>query len=488
MALAIAVALFIALVVTVSLLATRFVKSGEDFYLAGRRMPWWGIGPTIAAGLFGGTSMLVVAGNAMTEGLSAVWILAIPSWVGALTATLLLARRVRNLKGVASVPDIVGMRYGETTRVVFIVVTVLFYIGFTTSQLLALGTFVSDFTGIPLITAMVATVIVGLVLAGFSGFLGVIITDGIMCAILAIGVGILAVTGISWAGGWSEMFSTLAETKPGSLSLFSGSITPAVAMAYVAAFGLALVPQQDILQRFSSAKDSGHAVRGGWFALAIFMPLYIFPILAGMAATVWLPKYTAQNVAPESLVSWTAANMYSPWISAFLFVAVAAAILSTLTTTINSGSLNLTKDSYLRVRPEATHARTLVASRVATILMGVVALLFATVFDFILDALYLAFSLAFAGMFVPILAAFYWRRANGVGASASALAGSGFVIVDFALRKFGVAAPWPGEPYSLLIALALSLAGLIIGSLATAPPKDENTRAFAGTAAALERA
>lgn len=488
MALAIAVGGFVVLVSTVSFLAKRYVRSSEDFYVAGRRMPWWAIGPTIAAGLFGGTSMLVVAGNTMTTGVSAVWILALPSWIGALVTTVLLARRVRRFAGTGSVPDLVGARYGPTTRTMFIVVTVFFYVGFTTSQLLALGGFVSVFTGIPLTYAMAGALLIGLALATASGFLGVVITDGLMCVLLAVGVGVLAVTGVDWAGGWSDLLGVLREEEGGYLSLFSRSITPPIALAYVAAFGLALASQQDILQRFASARSERDAFRGGLFALVIFVPLYLFPIVTGLAAKVWLPTVDgAENVAAEELVSWTTRHMYSPAVSAFLFVAVAAAILSTLTTTINSGALNLTNDIYLRrIHRGASQRHAVAAGRVGTLVVGLVALALATTFDVILDALFLAFSIAFAGMLAPIVAAFYWRRANGWGASASALTGSGFVIVDFALRQWGVPVPWPGEPYSLLIAFGISLVALVAGSLLTPPPAAESLTRFGRSAVPAE--
>lgn len=478
--LVVAVGVFVVLVGTVSIVARRYVQSAEDFYLAGRRMPWWGIGPTTAAGLFGGTSMLVVAGNAMTTGVSAVWILALPSWIGALATTVLLARRVRRFAGIGSVPDIIGARYGPATRTIFIVVTIFFYVGFTTSQLLALGGFVNVFTGIPLTYAMAGALLVGLALAAASGFLGVVVTDGIMCVLLAIGVGVLAVTGVGWAGGWSSLVDRLGSEDPGYLSLFSDAIPPSVALAYVAAFGLALASQQDILQRFASARSERDAFRGGLFALVIFVPLYLFPIVTGLAAKVWLPTVEGADAVPaEELVSWTTRTMYSPAVSAFLFVAVAAAILSTLTTTINSGALNLTEDIYLRkIHRGASQRQAVAAGRVGTLLVGLVALALATVFDFILDALFLAFSIAFAGMLAPVVAAFYWRRANGCGASLSALTGAGFVIVDFALREAGAHVPWPGEPYSLLIAFGISLVALVTGSLLTAPPPAESLTRF----------
>ncbi|MBY0221617.1 sodium:solute symporter family protein [Sporosarcina aquimarina] len=479
MVLLIMISVFILLMICVSAFFSRFVKTGEDFYLGGRRMPWWVLGPTIAAGLFGGTSMLVVAGNAMTDGLSAIWILAIPSWIGAFVSAIFFARKVRSLPGVASLPDLIELRYDKVSRNVFMIVTVLFYIAFTTSQLLAIGKFVFGFSGISVITGMGIALIVVLIYATVSGFLGVVITDTIMAAILFVGLVILAFSSLSWGNGWSNISETITSTTPDFFNLFSTSIHPLLAIVYVAAFGLALVPQQDIFQRYASAKDEKNALFGGLFALVIFIPLYILPMIAGISGKVWLPLQTSETVPVDQFVAWTAKNMFSPFLSAFLFVAIVAAIMSTLSTTINSGALNITKDVYQQyVNKNASPKQVITISRLATILMGLLAFIFATTFDVILDALYLAFNVAFAGMFVPVIGAFYWKRATARGATWSALAGTIFVLFDFILLKVGKPIPWPDSAYGLVTAFLLSLAAFVIGSLTSVRPTDEKTKYF----------
>lgn len=473
MAFAVVAGAFIVGIIVLSFLTRNFAQSGEDFFVGGRRIPWWGIGPTVAAGLFGGTSILVVAGNAMESGLSSLWILALPSWIGALCATIFLAKKVRAVIGAYSLPDYIGLRFGEIARAIFMVVTVLFYIAWTTSQLLALGIFVNVFTGIPLIWAMVSVVLVCLLLASVSGFLGVIVTDGAMALLMVIGLAVMAMTGFNFAGGVGQVFSTAANT-PGYLDIFSNEITPGVAFVYVLVFGLALVPQQDILQRFGSAKSTGHAVGGGIFAIFIMLPLYIFPLLIGFAGNVWVPNATQNPPAADQFISWTATSMYGPWLSAFIFVVVAASILSTLSTTINSGAMNITKDIYVRyINTEASNKTIVTVSRIATVVMGMLALLVATSFDIILDALLVAFSVELAGILVPVLACFYFRRANQLGACLSAAGGAGFIVLDFVLSKLGVETPWPGDPYSVVIGLIISIIGLFVGTYLGKPPASE---------------
>lgn len=473
---AIIAGVFFVIIIAVSLLTRKFAQSGEDFFVGGRRVPWWGIGPTLAAGLFGGTSILVVAGNAMESGLSSLWILAIPSWIGAFLGTIFLAKKVRAVVGAVSLPDFIGLRFGEVARAIFMVVTLLFYVAWTTSQLLALSIFLSVFTGVSLLLAMLIIIVIAIALAAISGFMGVIVSDGIMAVLMVVGLGVMAISGFNLAGGVNNVFD-VANSQPGYLNLFSEEITPGVAFVYVLVFGVALIPQQDILQRFGSAKSTGHAVGGGMFAVAIMLLLYIFPLLIGFAGNVWVPEHHEGTLPADDFISWTATNMYGPWMSSFFFIVIFASILSTLSTTINSGALTITKDIFVRyINSSASNKTILAISRIATVIMGLIAVLIATTFDVILDALLVAFSVQLSGILVPVLACFYFPRANQLGVSMSALGGTGFIVIDYILSQMNVNTPWPGEPYSVLIGFTISILGLIIGTYSGKPPTDSAVR------------
>src|SRR5699024_2821745 len=176
----------------------------------------------------------------------------------------------------------------------------------------------------------------------------------------------------------------VVSAQPGYMSLFSEEITPGVAFVYVLVFGVALIPQQDILQRFGSAKSTGHAVGGGMFAVAIMLLLYISPLLIGFAGNVWVPEHHPGRLQADDFISWTATNMYGPWLSSFFFIVIFASILSTLSTTVNSGALTITKDIFVRyVNDSASNKTILTVSRAATVVMGLVAVVVAASFDVI---------------------------------------------------------------------------------------------------------
>ena len=77
------------------------------------------------------------------------------------------------------------------------------------------------------------------------------------------------------------------------------------------------------------------------------------------------------------------------------------------------------------------------------------------------------------GLAIPVMAAFYWKRATEVGAVASMIGGTLTTAVWFFLKQpFGIHEFYPG----LVVAVAL----LVIVSLATAPPSKEVQEKFHG--------
>src|SRR5699024_5542812 len=138
----------------------------------------------------------------------------------------------------------------------------------------------------------------------------------------------------------------------------------------------------------------------------------------------------------------------------------------------------ITKDIFVRyVNDSASNKTILTVSRAATVVMGLVAVVVAASFDVILDALLVAFSVQLAGILVPVLACFYFPRANQLGVCMSAVGGAGFIVLDFVLSQMNRATPSPGDPYSVMIGFIIRILGLMMGTYAGRPPTDEQVRA-----------
>src|SRR5210317_263300 len=78
---------YLAGTVVLGLYIGRRVKTGKDFFLAGRNLPWWAIGMSLVATDIGGTDIIGVGGAAYTYG----WSVSNFEWIGCVPAMIVAA-------------------------------------------------------------------------------------------------------------------------------------------------------------------------------------------------------------------------------------------------------------------------------------------------------------------------------------------------------------------------------------------------------------
>jgi cation/acetate symporter len=180
------------------------------------------------------------------------------------------------------------------------------------------------------------------------------------------------------------------------------------------------------------------------------------------------------------------------WVTCLVAVGGMAAALSTadglLLTVANAAS----HDVYYRViKPRASAAARVIASKVLVMVIAFVAALIAALkITDILQFVSAAFSLAAAAFFPALVLGIFWRRANRAGASAGMLAGLGvcgwYMVTNLPLLRswFGITRPladgqwWGVEPIAAgVFGVPVGFAVMVVVSLATAPP-DEETMKF----------
>ena len=129
---------FIALVIGVSLYASRKEESSEDYFLAGRGLSWWVIGLSLIASNISTEHFIGMAGKGFTEvGLA----IASYEWIAAfsliLVALFLLPRFLR--AGIYTIPEFLEYRYNRTARSLMSFFMLLFYVGVTMATVLFAG-------------------------------------------------------------------------------------------------------------------------------------------------------------------------------------------------------------------------------------------------------------------------------------------------------------------------------------------------------------
>ena len=173
--------------------------------------------------------------------------------------------------------------------------------------------------------------------------------------------------------------------------------------------------------------------------------------LAGMFAMVLLPDISSQNALSEI----TLAVVPSGFIGV-VFAGIISAFMSTIAGTIIASSTLISND-ILKLK-----SNSLWSSRITIVVIGLVVMLTAIKIGSVLTALDIAYAILSGSIFVPVVAGFFWKRANWQGAVTSMLISS--VVILVSMVKFGTSSPFP-----ILIGIVTSFITLVFVSLFTAP-------------------
>ncbi|MEQ8767769.1 MAG: sodium/solute symporter [Planctomycetota bacterium] len=350
------VALYLAGTLALGLWLTRRVRGSDDFFLAGRKLPFWAIGMSLVVSDIGALEMVGGTAGAYEHGISQAnfeWIGCVPAMiVGGLLFIPLYWRT-----GVYSIPEFLGQRYGGGVRAVLAVVSVAFMAAALGVFFQASAAMMQSVVGlqpalsIPIIAILVAIYTVG------GGLGAVVVTDVIQCIILFIGGLILAGVGYHEAGGWSGITESLSragdatrehlELLPGRVGSDgepSGYPWPGILLG----LGLVLSPaywlgNQAIVQRTLGARDEWHARASMIFGAALKTIVPLAFVLPGIFAVVLLPatERDANSVYAELIRSYLPVGARGVLYAAFL-----AALMSSVDSYTNSAATIFTKDLY----------------------------------------------------------------------------------------------------------------------------------------------
>lgn len=451
-------AIYLIVLVLVGLKFSRRMKSLEDFFLASRSLPASLVFLSLTASWFGATSILVTTDEAYRVGLSAIWLVGLPAAVTVLIFAGVLAGTIRRLE-ILTLPDLVEMRYGKTVRRLAALVIFWYMVVLASSQLVALGQFLKPFLRLPYFWSLVLATGAVLVYLVAGGLLSVVATDVLQCFLLAGGVFGLTFYLMGRSSGAPHLGLGAGEGRE-YLSLFSDfRFNALVATSFILAWTISPIAWQ----RVQAARTAKKARLGLLAAAGAFIVLYGAVVLIGVLSR----SATGPRRLTQPLLSEIIASDLGLWAGGVLFIAVVAAILSTMDTAVNTGALTLTREFLARIpsagsKPKLTPV---MAGRVATGLAALLAFLVATRFQSILQTLGLSSEIMAEGLFVPGIAMLRLRDRRPLAGGLSLAFGGGFALAGFLSILKVVPVRLPAWPYSVPYGVALSLCGFVVGYL-----------------------
>jgi SSS family solute:Na+ symporter len=226
----------------------------------------------------------------------------------------------------------------------------------------------------------------------------------------------------------------------------------------VISFTMAWIISPIVWQRIQAARSVRKARQGLMAAGATFFLLYWCIVLIGMLA---LPLFPSGN-QEGPLLSALILSKTGSFLRVLLFIAIVAAIMSTMDTAINTGALSLTRDVYQQVFPKQ-RLNVVTASRLSTVAVGLLAFLVATKLQNILKTLGLASEILTEGLFIPGIVMIFLRKKRPTAGLLSLVFGGGYSLVGFLCEVNVLPFNWPEWPYSVPYGLGVCLVGFCMG-------------------------
>ena len=501
-------------------------QSRESYFLAGRSIPWWWAGMSIAATTFAADTPLAITGIVAAKGLSGNWIWL--SWIGVHGAVVVYFASRWSRSGVLTDAELISLRYsgpasrwlrlfraglygliyngiilGWVLRAMVKIVTPFFYwdrwLGEHLGWLEALWPASSPLGSLS--EALTIAVLVGVVAiySSLGGLRGVIATDLLQLAIALAGSVWLAVAAWGAVGGRDALLAALT-TRYGAdhryLQLFpsfeggwlsAAGISGFAFGAYLIVQSFANVPADGggyLMQRLNACEDAKSAQRASLLFVLLHYLLRIWPwFIVAIAALVLMPlgaeteRYgqVAAAVAADRELAYPQlmAALLPPLGLGLMLTSLLAAFMSTVDTHINWGASYVVNDLLLELRPKATPATQVRVARFAVVGFALTALVVSTQIQTIEQAWQWVAALG-AALGLPTALRWLWWRVNAsaeIGAMVAGLLTALILALVGELRY----------EHRLIAIAAASIAGLLLGIAVGPATKREVIERFVAT-------
>lgn len=424
------------------LVSRRAGRSSSEFFLSGRTMPWWLLGMSMVATTFSTDTPNLVTDIVRQNGVAGNWVW----WAFLLTGmlTVFVYAKLWRRSGVTTDVEFYEVRYSGPSAAFLRGFRALYLGVFFNVMIMAAVTLAAIKIGgvmfgfSPLRTILIAS-IVTVIFSTLGGLRAVLLTDFLLFIIAMIGAVAAAVVAVNHeaVGGLSALLQhenvkdSLAIVPPlrdGAGALNLDVLVPLLIIPIAVQWWSVWYPGAEpggggyLAQRMLSAKDEKNAIGATLFFNAAHYALRPWPwIIVALASLVVFPdldsirtQFSDVDKIDEMLghdLAYPAMLTFLPTGLLGLVVAsLIAAYMSTISTHLNWGSSYVVNDFWARfINSDATEKEKVWVGRVSTVVLMVIAALFALALSNALQAFNILLQIGAGTGLLFILRWFWWR-------------------------------------------------------------------------------
>jgi high affinity choline transporter 7 len=411
--------------------------------LAGRALPLWIAAGTMGATWVDGGYLNGTAEYTATAGL--VWVQAPWGYAFSLILGGLFFARPMRRRRFFTMIDPLEQRFGKRMGAVLFLPALCGEIFWTAAILTALGTTFGTVIGLETTPAIILSALIAITYTALGGLWAVALTDVVQMALLIIGLYLVVPFVLESTGGIGHTLESYSQNMGKGASFWPSAefLGDYYWVWWDSALLLMLggIPWQVYFQRVLASKDERTAVRLSIFAGLICFVAAAPAVLIGIAGNVadWEALGTTAPPTGSATLPWAIRYLTNPWVAVIGLGAVAAAVMSSVDSSILSASSMAVWNVFRPLfRPEISNEGLSRSIGKAIWIIGVAATLLALKITSVYQLWFLCSDFVYCLLFPALVCALFDPKANFPGAL------SGF-LVAFILR-FGGGEPTLGIP------------------------------------------
>ncbi len=499
------IAIYFAAVLSIGFYLKKYATTGEDFFVAGRKMTAWVAGLAFISANLGSLELLGWAGNSYQYGiLAAHWY-----WVGAIPAMVFLGIVMMPFYYICrthSVPGYLSLRYGHAASGLSAITFAFMTILMSGVNMYAMAVVMQVILGWDIhFSIWVSSLTVGIYVA-LGGLYSAIFNEVVQFFLIWLGALLIPILGLMETGGWSGMVARIQSNFPGQDfthmwgPMVHASDNPMGVQWIAIVFGLGAVLSMGywttdflVVQRVLSAKDLRSAkmapIIGAFFKMGVPF-IVILPGLMGRAFFFGKDALVAANVATagqhtyDQVLPLMLARYCGPGLLGLGITALIAGFMSGMAGNISAFSTVWTYDIYRAfIKKDAADKHYVNMGRWCTIIglfISIAAAYIVTRFGSLMDYVQALFSFFIAPLFGTVLIGMLWKRATKAAGFLGLLAGITTAISLFALMNhhpervawfclYAKAQPLAQQMWQALWAFVAVVVVTFVVSMVTAP-------------------
>ena len=382
-------------------------KNAEDYFLAGKSLPWWAIGASLIAANISAEQFIGMSGSGFSLGLA----IASYEWMAALTL-IIVGKYFLPIfieKGIYTIPQFVEVRYSKNLKTILAVFWISLFIFVNLTSVLFLGakaldTILGSGNGDYIMHGILGLAFFAAAYSIWGGLSAVAWTDVIQVILLIVGglvTSVIALNHVTPDGGMLHGLSHIYNVAGDRFHMIlkeghpSFSNLPGIAVLVGGMWVANLYYwgfNQYIIQRTFAAKSLKEAQKGIAFAAFLKLIIPLIVVIPGIVAYVMFTAPEGTSVIPgvgeafrtadginyDKAYPWLISQFVPAGLKGLVLAALSAAIVSSLASMLNSTSTIFTMDIYRAyINKDADDKTTVKVGRLAVLASLIIAVVVA---------------------------------------------------------------------------------------------------------------